>query len=247
MSDTDKSIRLSKRMAELGLCSRREADEFIERGWVKVDGVVVDVLGSRVRPDQRIDLVKSAETELAERVTILLHKPVGYVCGPAEPGERPAWQLVKQETRFSGDRSDIHYLKKHHNGLAPAGWLDVDASGLLVLTQDGRVSRKLISSAGDYEQEFLVDLAAPLPDDALARLNGRPKLDGEVVSSIKVSRQSDFQLRIVVRENRNRLIRQLCDWAGIKVTSVRRIRVGRIALADLPQGQWRYLRADERF
>ena len=220
MSDIDTSIRLSKRMAELGLCSRREADEFIERGWVKVDGVVVDVLGSRVRPEQRIELVKSAETELAERVTILLHKPVGYVCGPAEPGERPAWQLIKQETRFTGDRSDIHYLKKHHNGLAPAGWLDVDASGLLILTQDGRVSRKL---------------------------NGRLHMNGEALPQVKASQQSDFQLRLVVRENRNRLIRQLCDLAGIRVAAVRRIRVGRIALTDLPLGQWRYLRVDERF
>lgn len=247
MSDTDNSIRLSKRMAELGLCSRREADEFIERGWVKVDGVVVDVLGSRVRSEQRIELVKSAETELAERVTILLHKPVGYVCGPAEPGDRPAWQLVKQETRFTGDRSDIHYLKKHHNGLAPAGWLDVDASGLLVLTQDGRVSRKLISSAGDYEQEYLVDLAGPLPGDALVRLNGRLSINGEAMPQVKASQQSDFQLRFVIRENRNRLIRQLCDAVGIRVAAVRRIRIGRIALTDLPQGQWRYLRADERF
>lgn len=241
-------IRLSKRMAELGLCSRREADEFIERGWVKVDGTVVDVLGSRVRPDQRIELVRQAETELLERVTLLLNKPVGFVCGPAEPGERPAWQLVKEETRFARDQSDIHYVRRHHSGLSPAGWLDVDTSGLLVLTQDGRIARKLLAGASDYEQEFLVDLHAPLPADALARLNvDRLMIDGVAVASFKASRQSDLQLRIVLRENRNRLVRKICEQAGLRVAAVRRIRIGRIALGDLPQGQWRYLCPGERF
>ncbi|MBS1154784.1 MAG: rRNA pseudouridine synthase [Proteobacteria bacterium] len=245
---SEDSIRLSKRMAELGLCSRREADEFIERGWVKVDGVVVDVLGSRVRPEQRIELVREAEGVLAERVTIVLNKPVGYVCGPAEPGERPAWQLVKEDTRFVLDKSGIHYVRRHHSGLSPAGWLDVDSSGLLVLTQDGRIARKLLSSAKDYEQEYLVDLHVPMGEDTLARLNtGRLKVEGAEVPSLKASRQNDLQLRIILRENRNRLVRQICDLVGLRVAAVRRIRIGRIALNELPQGQWRYLRADERF
>lgn len=244
---SDDSIRLSKRMAELGLCSRREADEFIERGWVKVDGETVDVLGSRVKPTQKVELVRLAETELAERVTLILHKPVGYVCGPAEPGERPAWQLVKVDTRSATDASGIHYLKKHHNGLSPAGWLDVDSSGLLVLTQDGRIARKLISSAGDYEQEFLVDMLGFLPEGAVDKLNGRLTLDGETIPAIKVSQQSDQRLRFVVRENRNRLIRRVCELVGIRVASVRRTRIGRISLGDVPQGQWRYLKSDERF
>lgn len=244
---SEDSIRLSKRMAELGLCSRREADEFIERGWVKVDGNTVDVLGSRVKPDQKIELVRSAETELAERVTIILNKPVGFVCGPAEPGERPAWQLIKQETRAENDQSGIHYLKKHHNGLAPAGWLDVDSCGLLVLTQDGRVSRKLISSAGDYEQEFLVDMYSHLPEGIIEKLNGRLSLDGEVLKPIKVSQQSDLRLRFVIRENRNRLIRRVCELVGLRISTVRRTRIGRVSLSDLPQGQWRYLNSHERF
>lgn len=245
---SEDTVRLSKRMAELGLCSRREADEFIERGWVKVDGEVVDVLGSRVGPDQKIELVRQAETELAERVTIVLNKPVGYVCGPAEPGERPAWQLVKEDTRFVLDKSGIHYVRRHHNGLSPAGWLDVDSAGLLVLTQDGRIARKLISSAKDYEQEFLVDLAVPMGEDTLARLNtGRLKVEGVEVPSLKASRQNDVQLRIVLRENRNRLVRQICDLIGLRVVAVRRIRIGRVALNELPSGQWRYLGSDERF
>lgn len=246
MTDTD-TIRLSKRMTELGLCSRREADEFIEMGLVKVDGVVVNVLGSRVRPDQTIELSRQAVAMQAERVTILLHKPVGFVCGPAEPGERPAWQLIKPETRAANDRSGYTFLKKHLNYLAPAGRLDVDSSGLLVLTQDGRIARKLIADEGDFEQEFLVWVEGELSEGVVKQLTHGLVLDGEPLKPVKVSRQSDKQLRFALRESRKRQIRRMCELVGLQVTAVKRIRIGRIALGDLEQGQWRYLRPEERF
>lgn len=245
MTDT---IRLSKRMTELGLCSRREADEFIEMGLVKVDGVVVDVLGSRVRPEQTIELTRQAVAMQADRVTILLHKPVGFVSGPAEqPGERPSWQLIKPETRAAGDRSGYTFLKKHLNYLAPAGRLDVDSSGLLVLTQDGRIARKLMADEAEFEQEFLVWVEGELSEDVIKQLAHGLELDGEALKPAKVSRQSDKQLRFALRESRKRQIRRMCDLVGLRVTAVKRIRVGRIALGDLEQGQWRYLREDERF
>ncbi|MDN0082974.1 S4 domain-containing protein [Crenobacter sp. SG2305] len=244
---SDDTIRLSKRMTELGLCSRREADEFIEMGLVKVDGVVVNVLGSRVRPDQTIELTRQALAQQAERVTVLLNKPVGYVCGPAGPGERPAWQLIKPETRSRVDRSGYTFLKKHTHNLAPAGQLEVDSDGLLVLTQDGRIARKLIADVADYEQEWLVWVDGGLSEAVLAQLAAGVEINGVLAKPAKVSRQSDTQLRFTLRDNTPRLLRRLCDAAGLHVAQVKRIRIGRIALGNLDVGQWRYLEPHERF
>lgn len=244
MSDT---VRLSKRMTELGLCSRREADEFIEMGLVKVDGVVVNVLGSRVRPEQTIELTRQAMALQAERVTFLLNKPVGYGSGPSEAGERPAWQLIKPETRSPRDRSGYTFLKKHLNYLAPAGKLDVDSSGLLILTQDGRIARALMAKAADFEQEFLVWVEGEVSDAMLEQLRHGLSLDGETLKPVKVSRQSDSQLRLVLRDPARRQIRRMAELVGLRVTAVKRIRIGRIALGDLEQGQWRYLTEHERF
>jgi len=242
------SIRLSKRMTELGLCSRREADEFIEMGLVKVDGVVVNVLGSRVRPEQTIELVRQTGARQADRVTILLHKPEGFISDPAEMSDAcSAWQLIKPETRAASDRSGYTFLKKHLNHLTPGSHLDVDSSGLLVLTQDGRIARKLAADEREFEQEFLVWVEDALSEAVVQQLGQALVLDGEPLKPVKVSRQSDHQLRFVLRENRNRQIRRMCELAGLRVTAVTRIRIGRIALGDLKQGQWRYLRENERF
>jgi 23S rRNA pseudouridine2604 synthase len=246
MTTMTESIRLSKRMTELGMCSRREADEFIEQGWVKVDGVVVNTLGSRVVPEQKITLERQATVFQAERVTILMHKPVGYVSGPAEPGDRPAWTLIKAETRFIGDRTGINFLKKHMHNLAPAGRLDVDTSGLLVLTQDGRIAKKLLSDV-DVEREYAVQVEGMLSTEGLKQLNNGLSLDDERLKPTKVSWQSEDSLRFVLRENRPRQIRRMCEMVGLRVIAIRRLRIGRISLSDLPVGQWRYLRMDERF
>ncbi|BCL74703.1 RNA pseudouridylate synthase [Jeongeupia sp. HS-3] len=244
MTDT---IRLSKRMTELGLCSRREADEFIEQGWVRVDGHVVDVLGSRIRPDQTIELVRQASAVQSERVTLIVHKPVGFLAGPGEPGIHPAWQLIKADTHYAGDRSGINLLKRHLNHLAPAGWLDLNASGLLVLTQDGRVSKRLIADDLDYEKEYLVRFAGDITDEIISMLNCTYTIDGVTWKAAKVSRQSEQYLRFVLRETRKRQIQELCEAVGLRVISVKRLRIGRISLGDLPEGQWRYLGQHERF
>lgn len=245
---SDDTIRLSKRMTELGLCSRREADEFIEQGLVKVDGVVVDVLGSRVRPEQRIELEARALNEQAERVTLLLHKPVGYVSGAAEmSGERPAWQLIKADTLSPADRSGYTFLRKHQLHLAAAGRLDVDASGLLVLTQDGRVAKELIGETSDVEKEYLVRVEGELSDEGLRLLNHGLSLDGKALIPAKVWWQNDDQLRFILKEGKKRQIRRMCELVGLKVIGLKRVRIGRIRLGDLPMGQWRFLRADEAF
>ena len=243
----EESLRLSKRMAELGLCSRREADEYIEQGWVQVDGVVVDTLGSRVLPSQRIELDKRALLAQTQRVTVLMNKPIGFVSGQAEQAYKPASVLFTPENRWAGDRSGIEFTRRQLNGLAPAGRLDIDSTGMLILTQDGRVAKMLIGDESRVEKEYLVRIQGQLSDDGMRLLNHGLSLDGVVLRPAKVSWQNEDQLRFVLREGRKRQIRRMCELVGLRVVGLKRIRIGRIPLADLPVGQWRYLRPDEKF
>ena len=240
-------MRLSKRMAELGLCSRREADEYIERGWVKVDGAVVRVLGSRVLPGQAVTLDRKASDAQARRATILLNKPVGYVSGQAEDGYKPAVALVAGATQYAGDRSGLRFSPSVLRGLAPAGRLDIDSTGLLVLTQDGRIARQLIGGDGAIEKEYLVRVEGELSPANLARLNHGLLLDGKPLRPARVAWQNRDQLRFVLREGKKRQIRRMCEIVGLRVVGLKRVRIGRVALGRLPEGQWRFLAADERF
>ncbi|UCG96283.1 MAG: rRNA pseudouridine synthase [Burkholderiales bacterium] len=250
--------RLSKRISELGLASRREADEWIAAGWVRVDGQVVDTLGARVRPEQKIEIDRRAQRAQAGRVTVLLHKPVGYVSGQAEDGYRPAVVLVTPENRWRGDRARIEFSRAHLRGLAVAGRLDIDSTGLLVLTQDGRVARQLIGSESSVEKEYLVRVSWPearsagplnevFPAERLQLLRHGLALDGVQLRPAKVSWQNEDQLRFVLREGRKRQIRRMCEAVGLKVVGLKRVRIGSVALGALPAGQWRYLRGDESF
>ena len=152
----DGKVRISKLMSEQGLCSRREADAFIERGWVFVDGVRVTELGSRAYPTQKITLSREAKSNQLAQVTILLNKPVGYVSGQAEPGYKPAVTLIAAASRHAGDRSPQRFDPAQLKGLAPAGRLDIDSTGLLVFTQDGRIAKLLIGEDSRIEKEYLV-------------------------------------------------------------------------------------------
>jgi len=239
--------RLSKRMAELGLCSRREADEWIVNGWVMVDGVVIDTLGTRISPDAKITVSREAAQHQAETVTILLHKPIGYVSGQAEDGYEPASLLVQPDNQWEEDRSHIRFQRGHLKGLAPAGRLDIDSTGLLVLTQDGRIARQLIGEDSGTEKEYLVRVEGELSETGLRKLNHGLSLDGVVLKPAKVSWQNEDQLRFVLREGRKRQIRRMCELVGLTVVGLKRIRIGSVTLGKLPPGQWRYLRADERF
>jgi 23S rRNA pseudouridine2604 synthase len=242
--------RLSKRMTALGLASRREADEWIAAGLVRVDGRVA-VLGQRVGPDVRITVDEVAHKQQAQRVTVLLNKPVGYVSGQAEDGHQPAVVLVTPANRWAGDRSGIVFSPAHLRALAPAGRLDIDSVGLLVLTQDGRVAKALVGShEARVEKEYLVRVAfpnGPLDEGGLARLRHGLELDGEPLQPAKVSWQNEDQLRFVLREGKKRQIRRMCEAVGLKVIGLKRVRIGRIPLGALPPGQWRYLGPFERF
>jgi 23S rRNA pseudouridine2604 synthase len=244
--------RLSKRMAELGLCSRREADEWIVNGWVKVNGVVMSELGTRVSKSAEISVSKEAEQHQSEVVTILLHKPIGYVSGQAEDGYQPAIVLIHPDNQWQDDPL-LHHAQPREfqrgflKGLAPAGRLDIDSTGLLVLTQDGRVARHLIGEDSTVEKEYLVRVEGDLSYNNLDLLNHGLSLDGVKLKPAKVSWQNEHQLRFVLREGRKRQIRRMCELVGLKVLGLKRIRIGSITLGKLPIGEWRYLRPEERF
>lgn len=239
--------RLSKVMAERGLCSRREADDWIINGWVKVDGEIIDTLGTRVSPTAEITVSGYAKESQAENVTILLHKPVGYVSGQAEDGYEPAAVLIKPENQWTEDSTKKTFQRGFLKGLAPAGRLDIDSTGLLVLTQDGRVARHLIGEDSSVEKEYLVRVEGELSENGLKKLNHGLTLDGVALKPAKVSWQNEDQLRFVLREGKKRQIRRMCELVGLKVVGLKRIRIGSVTLGKLPMGQWRYLRADERF
>lgn len=249
------TLRLSKRLSELGLASRREADEWIAKGWVRVDGVVVNELGSRVHPSQKITLDSAARQQQAQQVTVLLNKPIGYVSGQAEDGYEPAFILVTPPNQWAQDDSGIAFSRSHLRSLVPAGRLDIDSVGLLVLTQDGRVAKTLIGESSTIEKEYLVRVQSlsglPLPEalspDQLRLLNHGLSLDGQALRPARVEWVNEDQLRFVLVEGKKRQIRRMCEAVGLKVTGLKRVRIGRIMLGDLPVGQWRYLQADEVF
>ncbi|WP_083917693.1 pseudouridine synthase [Uliginosibacterium gangwonense] len=245
--DQEGSVRLSKRMTELGLCSRREADEYIERGWVKVDGVVVDQLGSKVQPEQKIELSIQAESAQNQRITILINKPIGYVSGQAEDGYEPASVLVTNENHWEEDPCKIRIESRFLRKLAPAGRLDIDSTGLLVLTQDGRVAKQIIGERSEVEKEYLVRVEGNLSAEGMKMLNHGLELDGVELMPAKVSWQNEDQLRFVLREGRKRQIRRMCELVGLRVVGLKRIRIGRVTLSKLPVGMWRYLGEHEVF
>ena len=251
------TVRLNKRMAELGMCSRREADAWIERGWVRVNGQPA-VMGQPVAANARIEIDRQAEQQQRQQVTILINKPVGYVSGQAEDGHEPAVVLVQPGNRWAECNSRMRWGHEQLRGLAPAGRLDIDSIGLLVLTQDGRVARQLIGEDSDIEKEYLVRVSlgvggesshvqAVFPAEKLALLCHGLSLDGQALRPAQVSWQNPEQLRFVLREGKKRQIRRMCEQVGLFVTGLKRVRIGRVNLGHLPVGQWRYLAPHEGF
>lgn len=245
-ADPNAPQRLSKRMAELKLCSRREADDYIAQGWVKVNGQTA-VLGQKVTPADRIELAQAAHSRQAQRMTILLHKPIGFVSGQPEKGYRAAVSLINAQNHWAEDKPARPFDARHLHGLAPAGRLDIDSTGLLVLTQDGRIARHIIGEDSRVDKEYLVRVQGTLNAQGLALLNHGLSLDGQALKPAKVSWQNQDQLRFVLREGKKRQIRRMCELVGLRVIGLKRIRIGNITLGALPIGQWRYLREDERF
>lgn len=246
-TDTNDNTRLAKRMAVLGICSRREADDYILKGWVKVNGETITQKGFKVSDNDKITLSEAAMQQQNNRVTILLNKPVGYVSAQPEKGYKAAVELITLQNHWEDDKSDIRFDRKHAFGLAPAGRLDIDSNGLLVLTQDGRIAKQLIGNDNKTEKEYLVRVTGHLPDNGLKLLNHGLSLDGQKLLPAKVSWQNEDQLRFVLRQGKKRQIRRMCELVGVKVIGLKRIRMGNIQLGKLPVGKWRYLGNHEHF
>ena len=249
------AVRINKRLADMGLCSRREADEWVEKGWVRVNGEVA-TMGQSVVPSDRVGVEREARERQDQQVTILLHKPMGYVSGQAEDGHEPAVVLVKPENHWNQDRSRTRFNFSQLKGLAPCGRLDIDSVGLLVLTQDGRVARQIIGEDSSMDKEYLVrvtfgdrdvDVQSAFPEEKLALLRHGLSLDGEALLPAQVDWQNPEQLRFVLTQGKKRQIRRMCELVGLRVVGLKRIRIGRVTLGNLPVGQWRYLASHEQF
>lgn len=251
--------RLNKRMSELGLCSRREADEWIANGWVRVNGQTAK-MGQPVTQTDRIEVDNAAKGQQAMRVTILLNKPMGFVSGLPEDGHETAMALLQPQNRWRDDRAKTNFRPGQFRGLAPAGRLDIDSIGLIVFTQDGRVARHLIGEDSVVDKEYLVrvsfdlrgrtidkNVAQAFPLEQLERLRHGLSLDNQPLKPAKVGWQNDEQLRFVLTEGKKRQIRRMCELVGLKVIGLKRIRIGGVQLGNLPIGQWRYLAPNERF
>ncbi|HUX90644.1 MAG TPA: rRNA pseudouridine synthase [Gallionellaceae bacterium] len=240
MTDT---IRLAKLLAGKISCSRSEAEKYIENGFVTVDGIVVEEPGSRVKPDSKIELLAGAKPVPVEPVTILLHKPAGY---DIEKDHEAALRLITPENQAADDRSGIRFIKRHLADLNLTDPLGVQSSGLVILTQDWRVARKLITDAAKVEQEFIVDVAGEILPEGLALLNQGIRINGSLLP-VKASWQNETRLRFAVKGNQRHQIASMCERAGLTVLAMKRIRIGRIPLSALQAGQWRYLLGYEKF
>ena len=242
-------VRLSKRVAEQVPCSRREAEQYIEGGWVQVDGHMVDTPQYRVAEKQSVVLDPKAQRTPILPVTLLLHKPAGYDWDLQGP--RAAAGLLLPENHWRSDRSGIRLLRRHVLDQRCVTPLEHAASGLLVFSQERPILRKLLEDAALVEHEVIVDVRQSVSQDALARLRRTPVVDGRAMLPAKVSVTSDSggvtSLRFATKGSHPGQLAQMCEQAGLKIVGMRRIRVGRVPLATLPAGQWRYLLPSERF
>ena len=234
-------------MAARGLCSRREADTYIERGHVLVNGIIVNKLGSKVSLNDKIVLSKQAKEEQKKLVTFILNKPIGYVSSQPEKDYKPAVSLINHSNQWSRDNFITTDLKNQLKGVATAGRLDIDSHGLLVLTQDGRISRRIIGENTSIEKEYIVRIEGKLNPTGLKKLNYGLELDGKTLKPAKVDWFKNDYLCFILKEGKKRQIRRMCELVGVKVTSLKRVRVGHVTLGNLPKGKWRYLRANESF
>ena len=244
--NNDNSVRLAKRLAEQMQCSRAEAELYIEHGAVKVDGVTVEALGTRVRPEQEVTVAPGAKAEAVPPVTILLNKPAGYSVHAGGP--QSALELLLPSNWNQGDTpAPIRMLQKHFQNLECLEPIPVPASGLTIFTQDRRFVRKLQEEALYIEQEVIAHVQGKLGEDGLERLCDGTSIEGKRLPRIKVSWQSDNRLRFALKGIFPEEIDAMCRGVGLKLIGLKRLRIGRMSMAKLEEGQWRYAMPWERF
>lgn len=245
-----KTVRLNKRLAELGYCSRREADEWIARGLVLVNGVIVTQLGTQVGPNDVVTVADQAVEEKEAELTILLNKPIGYVSSQPEKGYEEASVLITAGNQWLGDdrtgraaripASDLH-------GFSPVGRLDIESKGLMIFTQDGRVAKQIIGPDSEMEKEYIVRVEGEINRGKINKLCFGLSLDGEKLKPAKVFEMEPGLLNFVLTQGKNRQIRRMCEQMDLQVVHLKRVRVGNVRLGALPEGKWRVLMPDEFF
>ncbi len=239
--DGPEPVRINKWLGQTGVCSRREADALIADGLVSVDGEVVADAGRKLEPGQTLTLSDRATAALAEGVTIVMHKPMGYVSGQPEPNKLPAVRLVTDNNRVGEGVTPADEVS-----LPPIGRLDEDSRGLLLLSSDGVVAKAVIGPQSDLDKEYLVRVTGDITEKKLKILRHGLMLDGRQLKPAYVSRMESFRLKFILREGRNRQIRRMCEMVDLEVVDLIRVRIGPLKLDNLPEGKWRMLTAEER-
>lgn len=239
--DGDEPVRINKWLGQSGVCSRREADALIADGLVSVDGEVVADAGRKLEPGQTLTLSDRATAQLAEGVTIVMHKPMGYVSGQPEPNKLPAVRLVTDNNRVGEGVTPADEVS-----LPPIGRLDEDSRGLLLLSSDGVVAKAVIGPESDLDKEYLVRVTGDITEKKLKILRHGLMLDGRQLKPAYVSRMESFRLKFILREGRNRQIRRMCEMVDLEVVDLIRVRIGPLKLDNLPEGKWRMLTPEER-
>lgn len=239
--DGPEPVRINKWLGQTGVCSRREAEGLIAEGLVSIDGQTVTDAGRKIEPGQTLTLNDRAQAALAAGVTILLHKPLGYVSGQPEPDKIPAVRLLTDANRIGEGAAPAADAS-----LPPIGRLDEDSRGLLLLSSDGVVAKAVIGPQSSLDKEYLVRVTGDVTEKKLATLRRGLMLDGRVLKYARVSRMDQNRLRFILTEGRNRQIRRMCEMVDLEVTDLLRIRVGPIRLDNLPEGKWRVITPEER-
>ena len=236
-------VRLARYVADLARCSRIEAERYVKGGGVSVDGRVIEDPAYPVTTET-VAIDPAAQLETVEPATILLHKPVGY---DTISGRKAAAGLVQPDTRWAEDPSGVRLLERHFHRLTPLVPLDAEASGLMVLTQDGRVWRRLTEDGDEIEQEFVVEVSGEIAPYGLRKLNHGLHYNGRALPPCKVSWQNEVRLRFALKGVQGGQLRDMCKQVGLDVVAIRRLRIGKVSLAKMPVGVWRYLPVGERF
>ncbi|MCB0365594.1 MAG: rRNA pseudouridine synthase [Bdellovibrionaceae bacterium] len=242
----EEKLRLSKLMASQGICSRREADDLISKGCVRVDGETITELGTKVLPSAKVTLSQKGKDLLGKKVTIILNKPIGYLSSPSDDPYPLAQKLILPTNQDRRDRSRNRFSPYHLKGLASAGRLDIDSKGLLILTQDGVLAKKIIGQESRIDKEYLVRVEGDITKAKLETLRFGLSLDDKPLKRAGVKELEPCLLQFVLLEGRKRQIRRMCEAVDLKVVSLKRVRVGRLKLGPLKEGQWRYLGKKEQ-
>jgi 23S rRNA pseudouridine2604 synthase len=239
--DGAEAQRVNKWLAQAGVCSRREAEALIEAGAVLIDGKRVEDVGRKIAPGQTLTLTDRGGAELGAAVSVVMNKPVGVVSAQPEHGQTPAARLLTRAAMVDGG-----VVPSPKASLPPLGRLDQDSRGLLMLSEDGVLAKAVIGPESQVDKEYVVTVRGHVDRPKISRLRHGLELDGKALKPAKVKLEDTQVLRFVLLEGRNRQIRRMCELVGLEVADLVRVRIGPVALGDLPEGKWRHLTKFER-